>query len=194
MTGRTHDLAAFTALTLVFINLPELPQISLATAIAAFGANFIGGLFPDIDQPTSDFWDNFRLGPFVAKVVCPALGGHRNISHSLLGIFLIGFGSKFVFWFIASILTLNIDPYIVWQAFMIGVISHIIMDLPTKAGVPLLWPFKWVFGIPPVKWLRITSGKFVENFIIFPGLLFWTGHMLYTHQDKVLLFVRQYIK
>ena len=176
MTGRTHDLAAFTALTLVFINLPELPQISLATAIAAFGANFIGGLFPDIDQPTSDFWDNFRLGPFVAKVICPA------------------FGSKFVFWFIASILTLNIDPYIVWQAFMIGVLSHIIMDLLTKAGVPLLWPFKWVFGIPPVKWLRITSGKFIENFVIFPALLFWTGHMLYTHQDKVLLFVRQYIR
>lgn len=194
MTGRTHDLAAFTALVLVFVYLPELPVITLSTAVAVFGANFIGGLFPDIDQPTSDFWDNFRLGPFVAKVVCPALGGHRHFSHSVVGLFLIGSGSKFLLEFLAPFINLPLDMQIIWYGFMIGMVSHILMDMPTKAGVPLLWPFKWNFGIPPFKALRINSGKFVENMVIFPGLLVVTGYIIYLHQDKVLLFLRQYLK
>jgi hypothetical protein len=42
MTGRTHDLAAFTALTFV-VATTVIPKISLATAMIAFGANMIGG-------------------------------------------------------------------------------------------------------------------------------------------------------
>ncbi len=56
MTGRTHDLAAFTALTLVIAQ-GNTPQMSLATAIVAFSANMLGGLAPDIDQPTAKFWN-----------------------------------------------------------------------------------------------------------------------------------------
>lgn len=52
MTGRTHDLAAFTALTIAIATTP-IPHMSLATAIVAFSANMIGGLAPDIDQPTA---------------------------------------------------------------------------------------------------------------------------------------------
>ena len=52
MTGRTHDLAAFTALTYVVATQP-LPEMKLSTVLVALSANFIGGLGPDIDQPTA---------------------------------------------------------------------------------------------------------------------------------------------
>lgn len=192
MTGRTHDLAAFNALIIAFIALPTIPQMSFATAVSAFGANFIGGLFPDIDQPTSDLWDNFRLGPFVAKIICPALGGHRHISHSLVGVVLIGAVSRLFLEILGKVVL--IDMPIVWVCFMIGVLSHIVMDMPTKDGVPLLWPLRWKFGIPPFRFMRFESGKWVENYVVFPGLLFFTGYLLYTHQGLFLAFIRQYIK
>lgn len=183
MTGKTHDLAAFTALTLVIIWLPELPPMSKATAISAFGANFVGGLFPDIDQPTSDLWDNFRLGPMVAKVTLPLLGGHRHISHSLVGFSLIALLSHLLLRALSSIILIDMD--IVWWAFIIGVVSHLIMDLPTKAGLPLLWPLDWRVGFPPRRWLRIESGEFIENWIIFPGLLLFTLALIYLNYEKL---------
>ena len=197
MTGKTHDLAAFTALTLVFIYTKDLPQMSVATLVTALGANFVGGLFPDIDQPTSDFWDTFfkiselTVIPFVAKIVVPALGGHRHISHSVLGLLIIGFGSSALLGALSTIIL--IDMRIVWFCFMIGVVTHILFDLPTKQGVPLLWPLNWKFGIPPFRFLRITSGKFVENIIIFPGMLLYTFYLLYQHQDKILFFLHNNI-
>ncbi len=190
MTGRTHDVVAFLTLALVIVWLPELPTMSFATAVVAFGANFVGGLFPDIDQPTSDMWDNFRLGPFVAKVICPALGGHRHISHSLVGVVLIGGGSKILLDLLSTIVL--VDMNLVWWSFMIGVGSHIVMDLPTKAGVPLLWPVRFKFGIPPFKFLRIESGKWIENFIIFPGSLALTGYVLYLNQDRFIQLIRSF--
>lgn len=188
MTARTHDLAAFTALVLVFVYLPTVPAVSVPTLILAFGANFVGGLLPDIDQPTSDFWDNFRLGPFVAKVVCPALGGHRHISHSLLGVGAFATLSWWLLVWISKVVLLEIDPEVIWYAFMIGITSHILMDMPTKLGVPLLWPWKFKFGIPPIKSLRVESGKFAEKYVFFPALLFLSGFMVYTHQNKVIEF------
>ncbi len=46
MTGRTHDLAAFTAMGVVVVSNP-LPQITLATALVALIANMIGGIAPE---------------------------------------------------------------------------------------------------------------------------------------------------
>lgn len=178
MTGRTHDLAAFTALNLVFLSVP-LPEMTLATLVTAFGANFIGGLFPDIDQPTSDLWDNFRGGEIIGKYFCKFLGGHRHLSHSIVGVFLIGFVVKQFLNLIHPIFLVDID--IVWWSFMIGVISHIVMDLPTKDGMPLLWPIQWKIGFPPFKFLRIRSGKFVESSIIFPLLILLNGYLIFSY-------------
>lgn len=194
MTGRTHDLAAFTAMVAVFVYMPVVPVMSVATLIVAMGANFIGGLFPDIDQPTSDLWDNFRLGPLVGEIVCKMFGGHRHFSHSLLGIVVIGWLSSLVLGWALPYILLDINGEIVWTCFMIGVVSHLLFDLPTKEGVPLLWPWKFGFGIPPIKAFRITSGKFVEKWIVFPGLIIFTGYMLLSHQERILEFIRAYIK
>lgn len=190
MTGRTHDVAAFTALVIIFVLLPEIPSMTLATAVTAFGANFIGGLFPDIDQSTSDLWDNFRLGPVVKKIIVPRLGGHRNLSHSLLGFVIIGFLLDKLFILVSDIVLIDFD--IVWWSFMIGVISHLFTDSMTKAVIPIFWPFKFTLGVPPIKRLRMKGGGFTENFIIFPGLFILSGYLLYMNQEKVLELFRMF--
>ena len=60
MTGRTHDLAAFTALNYIVATQP-LEPITLPTVFVAISANFIGGLAPDLDQPTSSFWHKLGM-------------------------------------------------------------------------------------------------------------------------------------
>jgi len=160
MKARTHDLAALSALTVVTIAQPSL-SMSLGTALVAFLANQLGGIAPDIDQPTAPFWRNLPIGGFFGRIIGRVLGGHRFITHSLLGLVLFGVGSKALLTLFHPIMpTINID--IVWWAFMIGMVSHLVMDTFTKEGVPWLLPLPVKFGIPPLKAWRITTGKFGE--------------------------------
>jgi len=191
MTGRTHDLAAFTALNIIVITNP-LPEISLATALVSVGACFIGGLTPDIDTATSDFWDKIPAGSILGKLLHPFLGGHRMISHSILGIIIIGFITNYLFNLAGQVLLVNME--LVWMAFMIGVISHIIMDSFTEEGVPLLFPIPFKFGIPPIKQLRIHTGGLMEKMIVFPGLLLLNGYLFYKFYPIYLEFFHQFIK
>ncbi|MEK9201137.1 MAG: metal-dependent hydrolase, partial [Patescibacteria group bacterium] len=160
MTGRTHDLVAFTGMIMVLAYLP-VTDMSLATAVVGFGANMLGGLGPDLDEATADIWDKLRGGSLISRIISPLLGGHRLISHSILGMWLIGIGLK---WLLAKIgAVLIVDMNIVWWAFMIGYASHLISDMLTKEGVPLLFPIPIKFGFPPFKALRITTGKIMEK-------------------------------
>lgn len=54
---------------------------------------------------------------------------------------------------------------------MIGMISHLVMDSFTKEGVPWLLPIPVKFGFPPVRRLRITTGKAIEKFAVEPLLV-----------------------
>ena len=99
MTARTHDLAAITALGLVvWIN--PLPDITLSTALVAILANQIGGIAPDVDQPTAPFWRNLPIGGFFGRVIDRLLGGHRFITHSILGLVLFGYGANWLLIFL----------------------------------------------------------------------------------------------
>jgi|SRR3989344_3959455 len=168
MTGRTHDLAAFTALNIVIITQP-LPGFSMGTALFALAACFIGGLAPDLDQPTAGLWSKFPAGRFFGTVVSPIFGRHRLISHSILGLFLFGLLAKFVLEGVSSFIL--VDMNIVWAAFMIGFISHLVFDTFTHDGVPWFFPLKWYIGIPPIAALRLQTGGFLEKYVLFPGLL-----------------------
>lgn len=190
MIGRTHDLAAFVALTGVVVYTP-LQEMTLATAIVAFGANFVGGLAPDIDEPTAAVWKRVRGGSVIGKLIAPILGSHRMISHSLLGTVAVGYLLK---WFLALISTvLLVDMNIVWWAFMIGFVSHLVTDAMTKEGIPLLFPLPWNIGFPPIRSLRITTGGMVEKSIIFPGLILLEVYLIYANYEKLIEFFTVYI-
>lgn len=191
MTGRTHDLAGFTAMTYV-ISVASLHEMSLATALVAFSANMIGALAPDIDQSTAALYRKIRGGNLLSKFISPLLGGHRFLSHSFLGIFAFGFLVDKLLKAASNVLI--VDMQIVWWAFMIGFVSHLIMDIITRDGVPLLFPIPIRFGIPPFRFLRLKTGGIVEKTFIFPGLIIANIYIIYHNYSKFLDFVKHYIK
>lgn len=190
MTERTHDLAAFTALTYVMAT-QNIPQMTVATAIVALGANILGGMFPDIDQPTAAFWKRLPTGNVIGRIVTPFLGSHRIISHSIVGLILFGIGLNYFLKLISGILIVNMD--IVWWAFMIGYFSHLVADSFTKEGVPWLFPIPWRIGFPPFRFMRITTGEMIERGVIFPGLLILNGIIIYQNYSTFVQIITKSI-
>ena len=191
MIGRTHDLAAVTALGIVVLAQPA-HSITLGTALTALLANLIGGITPDIDEPTAPFWRNLPIGGIVAKIADKMLGGHRFITHSLVGLGIFG-GLAYEFLRFLQPSIPNIDIHLVWWAFMIGMLSHLVMDTLTKEGVPWLLPLPVKFGLPPVKSLRITTGKAVENFGVFPALIMANVYLYWHNYARVSLLLHRYL-
>lgn len=192
MIARTHDVAAITALTAVILTQP-LRTVTLATAITAVVANQIGGIAPDIDQPTAPFWRNLPIGGIFGKLIGKTLGGHRFLSHSILGLALFGFLTKLLLTFLHPIMP-HVDIGLVWWAFMIGMTSHLVMDSFTKEGVPWLLPIPFKFGFPPLRRLRITTGKGVEKFIVLPLLIGISVWLIASNYNEISLFIHQYVK
>jgi inner membrane protein len=184
MTARTHDLAAITALGVVFLSMPE-HSISLATAIVAVFANLVGGITPDIDQPTAPFWRNLPVGKYFGRILDRMLGGHRFLTHSIIGLVLFGYAFHFLLIFLHPIIG-HVDTGYVWWAFMIGMFSHLFMDTLTKEGVPWLLPIPIKFGIPPLKAWRITTGKWAETWVVFPLLLLFNALFYSQHYQDLL--------
>lgn len=192
MTARTHDLAAISTLAIVFATI-SIPSINLSTIVVAALANLIGGIAPDIDQPTAPFWRNLPVGKYVGKVFDKLLGGHRFISHSLIGVILFGVLVHLFLQFIDPIIP-SINIGYVWWAFIIGFMSHIVMDALTKEGVPLLLPVPHKFGFPPLKAWRLTTGKWVETWVVFPLILIidcwlmirFSSHLIYLIHNKIV--------
>jgi len=184
MTARTHDLAAVTTFGVVVLTQP-LRTVTLVTAIVAVFANLIGGITPDVDQPTAPFWRNLPVGKYFGKVFDKLLGGHRFISHSILGLAIFGFAAHWFLVFLHPIMH-SVDIGLVWWAFVIGMVSHLVMDTLTKEGVPWLLPIPVKFGFPPLKAFRITTGKAVETFGVFPILLVFNACFYYAHYHRIL--------
>jgi len=173
MTGRTHDAIAFASLiTIATLNPPE--SLNLATASAAVVVNIVGGTLPDIDQASNRLWDLLPFGERLAKVFKKIFMGHRTLTHSFLGMFIF----INIFWFaIPKLFNPEfINGEIIFTSLVIGYISHIVADATTRDGLPLFFPLKIKIGFPPLKFLRIKAGGWVENLIILPGTagyIFW---------------------
>jgi inner membrane protein len=191
MTGRTHDLAAITALgALVFIE--PVRSFTLATALTAMLANQIGGILPDIDQPTAPFWRNLPVGKYFGRIFGTLLGGHRFLTHSLLGIALFGLLARMLLAFIHPLMP-HVDVGLVWWAFIVGIVSHLVMDSFTKEGVPWFLPIPIKIGFPPARSMRVTTGKFAEVLLIFPGLIALDIWFCASHYHYLLTFVHQHL-
>ncbi len=86
-------------------------------------------LLPDIDHPKSFLGQRLK---WISKPIARAFG-HRGFTHSLLAVFalLATFYLKVPEgWFI---------PADALQGMVLGYLSHILADMLTPAGVPLLW-------------------------------------------------------
>ncbi len=188
MTARTHDTAALAALLVAVIVIPT-GDMTIATALAAFLANQIGGIAPDIDQPTAPLWRNLPVGRYLGKVFGALVGGHRFLCHSIIGVVLFGVVSRIFLDILQPILP-RIDIGFVWWAFMLGVVSHLVMDALTKEGVPLLLPIPYKFGFPPFRRWRITTGKNVEFFVVLPLLMALVVWLAANHYSTIAQLVQ----
>lgn len=181
MIARTHDTAALAALLAVTLAVP-LPVLNLSTVLLALLANQIGGIFPDIDQPTAPLWRNLPVGKYVGRLVGGGLGGHRFLTHSIVGVVLFGFLARALLGYLTPLLH-HANTGFIWWAFMIGMVSHLLMDSFTKEGIPLFLPFPVKVGLPPIKSLRVTTGKNLEKLIILPLLLLGLIYLVANNYD-----------
>lgn len=183
MTGKTHQVLGITSgLAYYFFTAP--PAYSPATLGAVIiGAHF-GALLPDIDQPAARVWENIPLGKVAGRVTDTFLK-HRNITHSLLGFALVGVG----IYYLAKIIPdyWGIEKNIFFWSFLLAYASHLLADMFTVEGIPLLFPLKRMFGLPPKPFdgIRIMTGKWFENLIIFPALDIILILLIYFNWDKI---------
>ena len=154
----THIVGGLIAgilLTQSYGSIEESLPVLLTTAIAS--------LLPDLDSPQS------RIGsrmPFFSWLI-NSVFGHRGFLHSLLGcamwIVLIFFGLK--------IMGLVVYQGAILNAFFIGYIVHLSMDMLTPNGLPLLWPWKARMRLPIAR-----TGGPLEKCVILPIL---SGYLLF---------------
>lgn len=180
MTGRTHDLISFASI-LTVVSIAPPTGLNLYTTVGCLMGGVVGALVPDMDQATNRLWDLFPAGNIVGRVFRHLLLGHRTISHSILGVYIFYNLSQFI---LPKLLNPSyVDINLVTASLLVGMISHLFADSLTKEGIPLLFPLKFKLGLPPIKALRITTGKFTENFIIFPGILIYIFWIIYTKRE-----------
>jgi len=120
------------------------------------------------------------------------MGGHRFLTHSILGAGLLCFLVYSLLIFLSPIMP-NVDIAIVWWAFVIGVASHLIMDTFTKEGVPWLLPIPVKIGFPPLKRLRITTGKWGESLGVFPLLIGVNIWLWATHYQYLVMLIHSHL-
>lgn len=166
MTGKTHQVIGISVGLGSFLASAH-PVYGPATLAAVLVGSSLGSLLPDIDTATSKIWQTLPYGRVMGEVVDPFLG-HRNLTHSLLGAGLIGLGTYYLFVHFPEYW--GIDTLVLWRSTLLAYASHLVADMLTVQGIPLFFPWQRSFGIPPQPFdgLRIVTGKWFENLIVFP--------------------------
>lgn len=115
-------------------------------------ATLLTCLLPDIDHPRSFLGQRLR---WLSYPIARAFG-HRGFTHSLLAV-------------VGGVALFNLQvpaewvvPADVFQGLVLGYLSHIVADMLTPAGVPLLWPCRWRFCLPL---LRSQNGNQMERML-----------------------------
>ncbi|ANU14193.1 hypothetical protein B481_2662 [Planococcus halocryophilus Or1] len=126
MTGKTHIIGGIAA-SLAFA------QVTNYDSILLVGAGVIGAVIPDICHSGSKIG---RTLPALSKTI-NGLFGHRTFTHSLLFLALTAF-------ILESFMTVEA----ISAGLLIGMASHIVLDMATKRGVKLFFPFKWTVRFP----------------------------------------------
>lgn len=166
MTGKTHQVLGLTAGIGYFLAVSS-SEYNPATFGAVLVGSHLSSLMPDLDRSTADFWNSLPYGKTAGRIIDPLIK-HRHVSHSLAGLLVFGIAV----WRLAALFPdyWNIDRSIFTLTCVLAYASHIIADLLTVNGVPLLFPYKKMFGFPPKPFenFRMMTGKWFENIVVFP--------------------------
>lgn len=142
-------------------------SINIFTNPIFISVTILGSLLPDIDHTKS--WIGKAVYP-IAKWLSKNYG-HRTITHSiffLIGVFIISL-------FIEK--NFRID-YSISTILLFSILSHLIFDMVTLAGIPLFYPFyKNPCVLPANPDMRIRSGNIRQEGIILFIFCFLTFFM-----------------
>jgi len=150
LIGRSHLIFGVGSLALT----NELIGNDLVLLVAGLGPAMLGSLMPDIDAYQSKIKSNRIIWllslPFT-------LFGHRTWTHSGLILLLL-----VIPWFY-----LNGISAFLYLSFWVGYTSHLVGDMMTPHGIPLLYPYKKKFRLP----ITFKTNSPTESLIaVFPGV------------------------
>lgn len=133
MNGICHKIGGITASVITAYTI--VPEITPTVLITSVVAGTLGSLIPDIDEPNSTLGKKVKLLSKGIKVIF----GHRGILHTPFFLILVSIGLFFV-------LKQCPEKYLVLATqasifFIIGYLSHLVLDAMTPAGIMLLYPF-----------------------------------------------------
>ncbi len=161
MTAEGHLIFAL-ASTILAKKMELSPALAQGDWWHIIAGGLLTCLLPDIDHPHSFLGQRLKwLSLPIARMF-----GHRGFTHSLLAIM----GGIMLF-------TLQVTPGLIpldaFHGMIIGYLSHIIADMLTPAGVPLLWPCRWRFRLPI---LQSQKGNQLERILCLAVLVFAMQH------------------
>lgn len=140
MTGKTHIIGGLAA-SLAYA------QFSDGDPVLLVGAGVIGAIIPDICHGGSKIG---RALPLLSKVI-NTLFGHRSFTHSLLFLVIMGI-----------LLNSFVSNEAVQEGIMVGMISHLVLDMATRNGIKLLFPLKTRVRLP----ITTRTGGAVESVVM----------------------------
>jgi membrane-bound metal-dependent hydrolase YbcI (DUF457 family) len=184
MTGKTHQSIGLLSVSIFYLSMSKI-EYAPASFAAVLATSYFGSLLPDIDQPAGKLWSDLPFGKTLGKISDPFLE-HRNITHSFLG---FGIVAALIYYLTKSFPSYwGINNLVCFGSFMIAYGIHLISDMFTSEGIPLLYPLHYSFGIPPrpFEGIRIMTGKWFENLIIFPAINLITLIFIYINWEKIL--------
>lgn len=166
MMGKTHSLIGGAAwLGCLAVSALTKQEASAGVALGGWVIASLAALGPDIDSKGSTGsqllgWPTEGLSFIIRK----SFGGHRKITHSLLGIAIVC-GLLF-----AAAKAGMAD----WVALAMGYgwVSHVLSDSITVQMCPWLWPLPTKFGIPLVRTSHDSENKVVVPITIFLSVCF----------------------
>lgn len=153
MTLPNH-LAGGTLITAIF---SSLSGVNIFQSPASLLTMLIAATLPDIDLPKSTIGRTFKpIALYINR-----RWGHRTITHSLVMLLSLSFLLAVMEKQIADRNTLSL-------IFFYGYLSHLLLDMVTLMGVPLLYPFsKNPFVLPGNPHYRIRTGDVRAETIAF---------------------------
>lgn len=170
MRATSHKVAgacsALIVASFMFQGDAKTPATYIAIA-GAFAGGVLGGLLPDIDHPESTM--GRRLKPL--SHVINTLFGHRGFTHTLFAWLLT---SYFLF-VLSGWIPMSVKGYVlaVFSGVIVGYMSHLLLDMLTVSGVPLLYPL----SKKTLRFARLRTGR--DDWIVTSLTLIITAVFLY---------------
>lgn len=136
MMAPAHMIAGATSWAVYNYFAEAMPEASVIELIGCMSICSVAALLPDIDHPTSTLGQKiYPVSKFISMVF-----GHRGVTHSLLAFF----GMMYLLTSIAP----QQEYGLLITVVAIGYLSHLVGDVITPAGLPLLYPIKYRFTTP----------------------------------------------